>query len=90
MGTDDQQQQRLKVLNRQNQVIKDWNYVQDPEENGIFTQTQFIRMNRGRCLQGFMSGTSLGEVKTMLHPYQERGTSRALSHKGAITRLIAT
>lgn len=35
-------------------------------------------------------GNNLGEIKTMLHPYQEKGISRALSHKGTVTRLVST
>jgi len=35
-------------------------------------------------------GTSNGEIKTVLHPYQERGVSRALSHKGTVTKVVST
>lgn len=56
----------------------------------MLTQTQFLRMNRGHGLQGFVSGTNHGELKTMLHPYQDKGMGRALSHKGTVTRLVAT
>ena len=35
-------------------------------------------------------GNNHGEIKTMLHPFQEKGISRALSHKGTVTRLLCT
>lgn len=41
-------------------------------------------------MQGFAMGTSNGEIKTVLHPYQERGVSRALSHKGTVTKVVST
>lgn len=47
-------------------------------------------MNKGRNLQGFFMGNNLGEVKALLHPYQEKGYSRTLSHKGTVTRLLTT
>ena len=56
----------------------------------MMTQVQFLRMNRGRMLQGFAMGNSAGEVKMLLHPYQDKGVSRFLSHKGIVTKLVAT
>ena len=35
-------------------------------------------------------GTSQGEVKCLLHPYAEKGVTRALSHKGNVTKLVST
>ena len=46
--------------------------------------------NRGKKLSGFAMGNNLGEIKTMLHPFQDDGINRALSHKGTVTRLLST
>ena len=46
VGSDDNNQQRIKIVNKDNQVIKNYNFVQDPEEHGMLTQTQFLRMNK--------------------------------------------
>ena len=54
------------------------------------TQVQYLRMQRGRNLSGFAIGASTGEVKMLLHPLVDKGISRFLSHKGAITRLVCT
>lgn len=35
-------------------------------------------------------GNNHGEIKTMLYPYRDKGISRALSHKGTVTRLVST
>ena len=35
-------------------------------------------------------GNNHGEIKTMLYPYKDKGISRALSHKGTVTRLLST
>lgn len=35
-------------------------------------------------------GTSQGEVKCQLHPYADKGITRALSHKGNVTKLVRT
>lgn len=56
-------------MNRENAVMKDWNFVQDPEEPGMLTQAQFLRMERGRSLRGIAMGNNHGEIKTLLHPY---------------------
>ena len=56
----------------------------------MFTQTTFLRSQRGRNLQGFAMGNNLGEIKTMLHPCVDKGISRALSHKGNVTKLVST
>ena len=90
VGSDDRNLQRWKIVNRENAVMRDWNFVQDPEEPGILTQTTFLRMDRTRQLRGFAMGNNLGEIKTVLHPYQDKGISRALSHKGTVTRLLST
>lgn len=37
VGTDDRGLQRLKIINRENSVIRDWNFIQDPEEPGMLT-----------------------------------------------------
>ena len=47
-------------------------------------------MQRGKNLSGFAIGASTGEVKMLLHPLVDKGISRFLSHKGAITRLVCT
>ena len=35
-------------------------------------------------------GTSQGEVKCLVHPYSDKGITRALSHKGNVTKLVST
>ena len=70
------------------------------------TQIQYVRTNRGHNLQGFALGSSTGEVKMLLHAYQdkggtgefkqliptqiEHGVSRFLSHKGTVNKLLST
>lgn len=56
----------------------------------MMTQVQHLRLQRGRNLQGFAIGASTGEIKMLLHPLLDKGISRFLSHKGAVTRIIST
>lgn len=35
-------------------------------------------------------GNNRGEIKALLHPQQEMGNSRFLSHKGTVTKVLAT
>ena len=41
-------------------------------------------------MAGFASGTDEGQIQVLLHPYTEGGISKILTHKGVVTRVMAT
>ena len=88
VGTDDQGQQRSKVINKENKVVRHQNYIHD---QGVLTSTAYLKLPRGnRQTAGFASGTDEGQIQVLLHPYSEGGISRLLTHKGAVTRVMTT